>query len=133
MAAAMATYGKVPMTCRTCTSPDAEDLRRTWGCDSQAPEALFEVDCPRCYGSHAECELCGGSGSVPVHRCPWATRTRVIGRVLDYSSLLECGVLPVGGGWEDQSATFADALSIVLRTRARIEEQKMEEERRRRG
>lgn len=34
------------------------------------------------------------------------------------------GVLPVGGGWADQSASFLDALAIVLKDKAKYDEVK---------
>ena len=35
------------------------------------------------------------------------------------ASLLEIGLLPSSGGWAEQSATFLDAVSIVLREKNR--------------
>jgi len=40
-----------------------------------------------------------------------------------YASLIETGTLPSAGGLESQSATFIEALKIVLGKKAELEEQ----------
>jgi len=126
MSAAVATFGKVPQTCRTCTRPESAELRRWQGCDGPAPAALFSVDCPRCAGTRHDCDLCAGAGEVPVDRCPWATMSEQVARVCEYASLIEHGVLPVEGGLEDQSDTFVTALRLVLSTRGKVEKERAE-------
>ena len=57
-----------------------------------------------------DCELCNGTGEVPLDRCPFAVTTRESLKACAYAELLSVGVLPTSGGFEDQSATLLDAL-----------------------
>jgi hypothetical protein len=42
--------------------------------------------------------------------------------------MLEVGVLPAAGGWDDQTAIFQQAVSIALRERNGIMDQQRKEE-----
>lgn len=73
-------------------------------------------------GSGAPCDRCEGTGQVEVHRCPRAISDPMARRVIGYVNMLEAGILPVAGGWEDQSASFAEAAAVAMAARADIEE-----------
>jgi hypothetical protein len=128
MSAVMATFGKVQMTCRVCTRPEAVERRAEWGCDGPAPHSLFDIECPRCFGFRHDCQLCEGSGLVSVDRCPWATATPAMMEVCELHAMSESGILPVAGGWREQSKTFVDAFRIAGGVRATIERKRQEKE-----
>jgi hypothetical protein len=51
---------------------------------------------------------------VPVRRCPNKLVTRRELDMVTAAALVENGVLPDVGGWQDQSATFTAAWPIVM-------------------
>lgn len=52
---------------------------------------------------------------MPLHRCPRVTTPREALDVVQAALLVEAGVLPMAGGWNDQAATFTGAWRIVVR------------------
>lgn len=122
--AAAARYSRLPQDCRVCRRPDTEAraARERWGCDGPSTEGvLFEFDCVRCGGGDPACTRCSGTGQEQATRCPNAVATGTSLRVLDYVDMMEVGVFPVAGGWEDQSATFTRAVRFAASERAKIE------------
>lgn len=113
------------MDCKQCSGSGsaAEENRRAWGCDEPAKVPLLGATCWRCSGFDPEaCDLCKGAGMVDVDRCPNALPDQVHWRVCEYVTLVEVGILPVGGGLEDQSASFLEALRFTQGLRVEIEE-----------
>lgn len=108
---ALAPRGGLP-TCTQCHDPS---LRKQWGCDEPAAEPVLDLDCFVCAGHRDDCSECGGTGLIPIRRCP----NRVVQQVhLDAvlaAIQTEHGILPVAGGMQDQAATFVEALPLLLR------------------
>lgn len=120
--AAAARFAKLPQDCRVCRRPEGLEHRPRWGCDGPSTEGtLFEFDCVRCAGTDPKCGRCGGGGVERATRCPNAVVTQISWQVLEYLTLAELGILPVAGGWEDQSATFLQAFRFASSERAKIE------------
>lgn len=70
------------------------------------------------------CATCGGDVSgLPLHQCPTAllAACREVAQVRNATDLLQLGILPAGGGWHDQAATFVDACTLLLAMRSRLE------------
>jgi len=118
--AAAAAWGKLPSSCTVCRRPEAKEDRARWGCDGPTDMPAFDYDCVRCFGTDPECTRCAGSGIEQATRCAFAVRTAISCRIIEYVGLVEAGFLPVEGGWEDQSATFAHAVRFAAGQRAKI-------------
>lgn len=122
--AAAARYSRLPQDCRVCRRPDAEAraARERWGCDGPSTEGtLFEYDCVRCAGQDPGCTRCAGTGIEKATRGAFSVIRPISIRVLDYVDLMEAGIFPVAGGWEEQSATFTRAVRFAANERAKIE------------
>ncbi|MGA1609020.1 MAG: hypothetical protein ACO4CT_18695 [Planctomycetota bacterium] len=106
----------------------------SWGCDEPATRPVFDIGCNRCLGSDADCELCGGINRVPQYECPTAQmakanpldRMSVDLLMRSYIQLDSRSVLPVAGGFLEQTRGFAAACEIIDSERARIEQIKAE-------
>lgn len=83
--------------------------------------------CPK-RQARADCPECEGSGQIQINRCPHVLVQRVHLDVCQGAELIELGILPVAGGWAEQSATFFDALVLVLREKAGYEKQRAKRE-----
>jgi hypothetical protein len=70
--------------------------------------------CPFCGGTRETCEHCQGTNRVPVTRCPNKLVTRTELDVVTMCALVENGVLPDPGGWQEQAATFTAAWPLVM-------------------
>lgn len=123
MAAAALAWGpRPPQTCARCrTSPE---LRKEWGCDEPAARSTWTLTCWRCGGEDEKCEVCAGRREVDQFRCPQSMAGPHERAVCASADLLEVGILPVAGGWEDQAATFCDAVRIALHERAGYRERR---------
>ena len=105
-------------------------MRAAWGCDEAATRPVFDIGCNRCLGQDYDCELCGGINRVPQHRCPTALmgeatpldRMSVDLLMRSYIQLDLRSVLPVAGGFLDQTRGFAAACEIIDSERGRIEQ-----------
>jgi len=72
------------------------------------------ISCSFCSGLRDDCPHCKGTNQIPIHRCPNKLVSR---RELDCITacfLVEQGVLPDPGGWQDQPATFTAAWPLVM-------------------
>ena len=73
------------------------------------------IQCVRCEGMDARCELCNGDGYIPVNECPM----KYVGQqMIDAANLVgfcKSGVFPADGGLLNQSAWF---LQFIQRLRA---------------
>lgn len=119
--------GGVEQSCRVCRKPGNDDLRARWGCDEPTPYPQFLLDCPTCEGKHAECDDCRGIGRIEYRDCPFRHVTQRELDVCTAAVLIEqTGILPASGGWFEQSAVFLDAVSIVLREKAKYDEARQE-------
>lgn len=123
-----------------------KNARVVWGCDEPAPGTVFEVTCSKCAGSgYVEstgdgCLACGGSGLFSFDRCPTAvlsgmapwdrvTMDHLMRSYLQYDSR---HVMPLSGGYSDQSAFWCSAVDVIDSERGRLEsmlEEKQERER----
>lgn len=78
-------------------------------------ESYAFLDCTFCGGQEPECRYCQGTGRIELFRCPNQLATR---RELDAVSavlLVEQGVLPDPGGWQDQAETFVRAYPLLAK------------------
>ncbi len=97
-----------------CTRCDDPELRKQWGCDAPAEQPVTWLEpCPFCSGGSASCKHCTGTNRVPIFRCPHALATARERDVLMAASLVEQGMLPDPGGWQDQAATFVEAFPLA--------------------
>jgi hypothetical protein len=113
-------------TCRLCRRPENRDLRERWGCDGPA-EAWGRIPCPSC-GDEADedCATCGGAGHLELTRCPWSMIGPRERYACEVAVLLEGGLLPFGGGWDELPASLVQAVRIVARERAEIERRRLD-------
>ena len=75
----------------------------------------FEITCPWCRGKAEVCEQCEGHGTIQFFRCKRSYWSAECDAVVRSFGMLEKGILPVAGGWSDQSAQWVDAVAIVER------------------
>ena len=102
--------------------------RKSWGCDKQTTDEryVYAISCPFCEGNLAACKHCHGTNQIRIDRCPFALVKRVHMDVCSGAVFLESGgVMPAAGGWNEQSPTFIEALTIVLREKAYYDEQRI--------
>jgi hypothetical protein len=98
--------------CSQCHEPE---IRKQWGCDEPTAEPLFWLEpCPFCAGKQQACAHCDGTNKVAMHRCPNALATQVERDMLTAAALVEHGVLPEEGGFQDQAATFCQAYPLAM-------------------
>jgi hypothetical protein len=101
---------------QTCTRCHDPELRKRWGCDEPSEEPIaFLTPCLFCRGERDECEHCNGENRMPVHRCPNAVLDQAHFDVVSAVAMVERGVLPDAGGWQDQAAVFVSAFGLVTR------------------
>lgn len=104
----------MPQNCGQCRGD--ENLRAQWGCDEPSKVLFLEHECVSCSG--AGCRDCKTTGVWRLDRCPYAVVPDEVWRVIEYSSLIEAGILPISGGLEEQSHTFLAALRIAITEKA---------------
>lgn len=112
--------------CRQCKT--SAPLRQQWGCDTATAEPLFWLNpCPWCQGKLPVCDHCQNEGRVPIHRCPNTMATDKHLAVVNAVVMVEQGVLPDPGGWQDQATWFVQAYPLIAteigKTRNAIQEQ----------
>lgn len=108
------TPGGLPQSCQQCRHPEhGPERRKQWGCDEPTEWEQLVADCVVCSGKSETCSHCNGEGKVRYYRCPNTLLKRDAADVCRAALMFEQGVLPVGGGWAEQSAPFIDALSIA--------------------
>mgnify|MGYP003108631429 CR=1 FL=1 len=109
------------MSCLDCSKREldgrytqsSKELRKAWGCDEDAPNALMRITCPKCKGQVSDCPSCEGSGVKYLKRCPNAVALPDVSNALPYLALAqEGGPLPEKGGLLDQTSAFRKALLI---------------------
>lgn len=90
-------------------------MRKQYGCDEDTEQPVYEVTCWSCKGFDPQrrCKTCGGRTTLPMHRCPGRCRTPATLDVLRAHRWLKRGVLPVPGGYLDQSHTFLEAVEWI--------------------
>ena len=114
-----------------CRKPEAEKSRLLWGCDVPAEHPVFRMTCVGCAGYHPECDRCGGTGYVPLYRCPGSMTDGPTSRaVAAYMVLDRHGTWPSQGGSYDQAAAFVDMVRLVDSERATIDNERQEREER---
>jgi len=86
---------------------------KEWGCFEDAEDPCFWMECIWCQGHDDDCPRCGGEGRIPHHRCPNSQVKPEHLAMVSAVALVEQGVLPASGGWDDQSAAFVEAHPIV--------------------
>lgn len=114
VAVAMAPPGQgFEPTCTQCHDPEK---RKRWGCDAPAPEPIGHLaPCVFCDGSTDECQHCGGENRIPLWRCPNSCLDQAHFDVVSGVAMVERGILPDPGGWQDQAAAFVGAFGLVTR------------------
>lgn len=117
--------------CRVCKRPDKADLRKRWGCDEECePRRLSCVLCPADDPDPA-CQVCAGTGEWALNRCPNAYAGDEARRVVTAAGMIEIGVLPASGGWDEQTALFHQAAGLALRERREADDARRDQEVRR--
>lgn len=125
-----------------------EVARRAWGCDAPTDEdsPVFTVPCSACAGGErlpdgaVECPDCEGSGEVAFHRCPTALMESLSPwEIQGIEAIMRCylqydarHVMPVAGGFGDQSPAFARYVEILDGEKGRYEgmrQEKLEKDR----
>lgn len=92
-------------------------------------------ECPLCpdRDPDPECGVCAGSGQWTLRRCPYVYTNGGDRKVVSCASMVELGVLPAPGGWQDQTAWFQQAASLVLHDKRAYEEDRIKHPRRLKG
>lgn len=130
-------------TCKRCRRPDSSELRKSWGCDEEAPRDVWSAPCPRCQGlGDPTCSRCDGVGEVAYRRCPSSMvneappwfRVQLDLLMRSYSHYDRRNVLPAQGAWLDQSRSFLSGIDMIDSERShweylRIEHDRKEQER----
>jgi hypothetical protein len=74
------------------------------------PESPALLTCPTCDGKSDDCSECEGQGHVSITCCP----NRIIGEdgwaIIGASRMAEKGILPQGGGSNDQSIACMEGI-----------------------
>ena len=113
-AGVMWTPGGLPQNCHQCRHPEhGPELRKQWGCNEPTEWEQMVADCVVCSGKSLTCPHCKGEGKIRYHRCPNTLLKRDAADVCRAALMFEQSVLPVAGGWAEQSAVFIDALAIA--------------------
>ena len=89
------------MSCKVCRVPEAVKPRQDWGCDADAAEDVWTIECVRCGGQNPTCERCAGTGRESGRRCPQfllAGRHDIHEVLRLYAILSNHGLLPNEGG-----------------------------------
>ena len=119
MVALASSLGRLPVKCgKAC---DDASVRKRWGCDADADPAGYTIHCWHC-GGQGPCEWCDGVGRLPVPRCPSRCLTPEVRVALRAFWWQRDGVLPVGGGWLEQTEPFLDACRFLGAEYARLSE-----------
>lgn len=71
----------------------------------------MEMTCPDCEGDG--CDPCRRKGKVKIIACPRAAVADVAPLLRAYQILRKHGILPVGGGWLDQTQQFLNAVALI--------------------
>ena len=111
--------------CRQCVT--SESLRKQWGCDSPTAEPMFWINpCPWCNGGTDHCTHCEGDGRIGIHRCPNTMATKKHVELVGAIMMVEQGILPDPGGWQDQATLFVQAYPLIAnevnKTRSAIQD-----------
>lgn len=96
--------------CPACKDPEHA---KEWGCFEPTEEPTWWIECVWCSGLDDDCPRCGGECGIPQLRCPNSLELRNELDIVSSVALVEQGVLPSPGGWDDQSAQFVAAHPIV--------------------
>lgn len=112
-----------------CTQCGDPNLRSEWGCDKETENPVASIRCFACGGASVDCTHCNGTGEIGVHRCPNQIADDRLREVLMAAGMVEQGILPEGGGWRDQAATFVEIYPLALSEvrhwhRVRVEKEK---------
>lgn len=123
----------LPQSCRLCapTLPEGPANRAAWGCDQDSAELQFAIVCPFCDGQATSCTDCKGAGQLEYHRCPFSQTEPVHWAIVRAVGMMDTGLLPGGGGWAEQPATFVEAAALVRKVRNQLEAKRRERERQR--
>jgi hypothetical protein len=114
-----AAYGEQVAKCPKCRTPE---LRERWGCDKPAAVAVYARTCEACFGLDSGCTTCDGRGEVRRDRCPSSDADDVGRVVIRALHQLQNGVLPIDGGWSEQSAKLMRLVDIAASERNKLQE-----------
>ena len=112
--------------CIRCRGPQAKAIRKFWGCDAPADHPVWISSCGSCHGADLNCVHCHGTNKIHQRRCPSSiiaeapTHLRVQVDLLmrSHRHYNERSVLPVEGGWLDQSRSYLAAVDLIDSERA---------------
>lgn len=123
-----------PQTCSICQkdTDEARQKRKRWGCDEELSDsewarsaaegdALEFEPCYRCHGKDPDCQVCEGSNTWKLLRCPYACVEQWHFDVCTAVDLLQVGVTAFAGGWFEQPALLVRASQIAMAERNRID------------
>lgn len=82
---------------------------------------MLRITCTACNGPSQSCKVCSGRGFELIYRCPTSHVTPDVADAIAAYNMLESGILPVAGGWLDQSEDFAAACCILNAERSVID------------
>jgi hypothetical protein len=78
------------------------------------------VTCWSCEGFDPQrrCGVCAGRTTIPMYRCPGRCRAPEVLDALRAFRWMKRGVLPIPGGYLDQSRTFLQVMECIERIEA---------------
>lgn len=84
------------------------------------------MECPLCPDGDPDpaCEVCAGAGSWTLRRCPYVFTSHEDRKVVACANLVDLGILPAPGGWQDQTAWFQQAASLAIGEKRAYEERR---------
>lgn len=112
-----------------CSQCGDLETRKRWGCDGPAAEPVASIACPFCEGRDEACTECRGTNSIDIYRCPNQIADERCRTAVAAAIMVEHGVLPESGGWQDQAAKFVQAYPLLVREIAQWNEARIELER----
>lgn len=122
-----ASFDHLPAPCATKGCPEDPAARLLFGCDADA-DLGYSVWCWACHGTPGGCPACEHSkdGSIELFRCPNHHATPEVVAMISAFIHYRAGFLPMAGGMQDQSATFAGAMGFLTAVVSHHEEIRME-------
>ena len=120
---------------RSMLNPDQLDVRDRMGCDAEVDGGVFTITCTDCEGTLSTpeglpCPTCSDRpGCELVHRCPRHYYDASIDRALSALSWARKGVLPVAGGYVDQSSSFLEFCQVFEAEISAVRAERVEKQR----
>jgi len=106
--------------CRTCGSTQKE----LYGCEKDASDPVLTIQCVKCGGKNKDCEICHGSGTEDIYRCP-LRKVETLREFIKFYGFYKKGFLPEEGGVLEQANIFLEACSFLDNEVAKIKNEKI--------